>query len=90
MMTPTNFPQANTTFGPPPDMTEQQVRPVRAHVGRVSGGSCDGARLVVTAWFPEACDIQRLIQGGPVYLAFVGGLPPHLAATTFEEATRIA
>jgi hypothetical protein len=90
MMQPTDFPQANVTFGPPPDMTEGQVRPVRAHVGRVSGGSCDGAQLVVTAWFPDAADIQRMIGGGPIYLAFVGGLPPHLAATTFEEATNIS
>ena len=90
MMWPTDFPQANMTFGPPEGLAESQVRPVRAHDGTVERGSMEGSRLVVTAWFPEACDIQRLIQGGPVYLAFVGGLPPHLAATTFEEATNIA
>lgn len=90
MMQPTDFPQANTTFGPPPDMAESQVKPVRAYVGRVKGGSCDGAPLVVTAWFPDATDLERLRKGHPVYVAFIGGLPPHLTATSFEDVTNIA
>jgi hypothetical protein len=89
MMTPTDFPQANATFSAPKDMHEEQVHAVRAHVGRVTGGSCDGAQMVVTAWFPDALDIVRLQQGGPIYITFLGGLPPHVPTTSFEEATNI-
>lgn len=90
MFQPTDFPQANTTFGPPEGLADSQVRPVRAHVGTLERGSMEGSRIVVTAWFPEAQDIQRMIQGHPVYICFVGGLPPHVPATSFEEATNIA
>lgn len=89
MMTPAEFPQCNTTFGPPSDMAESQVRTIPAYVGRVKDGSCDGAQMVVTAWFPDALDIVRLQQGHPIYLTFLGGLPPHVPTTSFEEATSI-
>lgn len=80
-MTPTTFPEANATFGPPPGVSEQHVMPVPAMVTQVDRGAFDGARLVVVAWKPDAEDIARIVAGGPVFLCSLGGLCPHFLVT---------
>ena len=55
-MNPTNFPQSNTSFGPPPGMDESQVARIHVFVGRMQGGSLDGADVVITAWKPTPGD----------------------------------
>ncbi len=85
-MIPVDFPEANATFGPPTGVDESQVSPIRAFCGLAGGGSMDGAQLVVTAWKPEARELAMLNEGKPVFLTFVGGLPPHMATTVFKEA----
>lgn len=89
-MTPTDFPQSNTTFGPPTDMDQNQCKPVRAHISRVLGGSVDGAIVVVVAWQPSEQDIVRINSGAPVYLSMMGGLYPHFMTTEFEQAVNPA
>ena len=71
-------------------MAESQVRTLRCYAGRVSTGSCDGSRMVVTAWQPDARELAALNAGAPVFLTFLGGLPPHAVSTSFEEATNLA
>lgn len=67
-------------------MAESQVRVVPAFMGVVDRGSLEGITIVVTAWQPSAGDLEKLNQGGKVYLTFIGGLPPHMASTDFETA----
>jgi len=86
-MSPVNFPKSNSTFGPPPDLTEQQVNTVHAFTGVVDGGSLDGMPMVVVAWKPDEQDLEILKRGGAIYLAVMGGLPPHVLTTEFP--TRI-
>lgn len=86
-MTPCEFPQANTIYGPPDDLEESQCQRVHAYKGQVQGGSVDGAALVVVAWQPDFVDLDRLAAGYPLYLTMMGGLAPHFITTTFIEAT---
>ena len=89
-MTPIKFPQANVAFGPPPDLKESQCRTIHGFIGEVSQGSVEGSALVVTAWQPTPEELAELNAGGAVFLSFLGGLPPHLATTSFQAATTIA
>jgi len=80
-MSPVNFPEANTHFGPPPGYTVEQVQIVPAFVGKILMGSLDGAEAIVVAWKPDAQDLKAIVQGSPVFLICVGGLPAHALAT---------
>lgn len=86
-MTPANFPEANTRFGPPEGLAESQVATIHAYDGRVRGGSLDGERVVVTAWHPSVDELLQLARGQPIFLSFIGGLPPHMVTTDFAKAT---
>ena len=85
-MKPVPFPQASTFFGPPPGLEESQVMTIPAFVGTVVRGSLEGADVVITAWQPDAADLDRIKQGAPVFLTFLGGLPPHMVSTDFDTA----
>lgn len=85
-MIPVSFPEANSKFGPPPELDASQCLTIHAWVGPVKGGSLDGATAVVTAWKPSPQDIERMQGGAPIFLACLGGLPPHFLCTDFEEA----
>lgn len=90
-MTPVHFEQANVTFGPPPDLAESQCGALSAFRGTVETGSVDGVPVIVTAWRPDARELERINAGAPIFLTFLsGGLPPHMATTSFEEATKPA
>ena len=89
-MKPATFAEANTNFGPPPDMAESQCRTISAYRGKITGGSLDGETQVVVAWRPDADDLKRLNEGGLIYLGVIGGLPPHFLVTDFKETQRIA
>ena len=88
-MIPVDFNEANVIFNPPPDLQEGiQCMPVQAWQGNVKGGSIDGAFIVVTVWKATDEELEVIKQnGGLIYLSFIGGLPPHLAATNFHDAT---
>lgn len=81
-----SFKQANKWFGPPPGLTEHQVRSIPAHVRTVDRGSVEGSILVVVAHQPTDEDIARIVAGEPIFLSCMGGLPPHFLTTSFEEA----
>jgi len=88
-MSPATFPQANIRFGPPPDLDGSQCGTIPAHVCEIQGGNLDGSQAVVVAWLPDPDDLARLQAGHPIYLTMLGGLAPHLLATTFDQAVRI-
>jgi len=89
-MTPVEFPEANARFHAPADLAESQCLTISAYHGVVRGGSVDGSPLVVTCWQPTPEELARLNAGGPIYLSFIGGLPPHFVTVSFEEATHPA
>jgi hypothetical protein len=89
-MEPVTFPQATTIFGPPPGLSESQVRSIPAYVGQVRTGSCDGLPQVVVAWKPTPAEIEAIRNGCPIFLSIIGGLPPHCLTTDFESATHPA
>lgn len=83
-MTPTTFPQANTNFGPPPDLDASQCGTIPAYVGNIQGGNLDGSRCVIVAWQPSAADLHRLNVGAPIFLMMIGGLAPHQVSTNIN------
>jgi hypothetical protein len=85
-MTPTDFPEANVTYGPPNDLAESQCAKIRAWNGSATRGSCDGYKMVVVAWQPSAEELAALQAGAPVFLSVMGGLPPHFLTTDFQSA----
>lgn len=85
-MTPAHFPQVTAFFGPPPGLAESQVQTIPAFVGTVQRGSVEGTPIVVTAWQPSPEDLVRLNAGAPLFLTFLGGLPPHMVKTSFNDA----
>lgn len=85
-MNAVNFEQSNCYFGPPPDMAASQVAVIHAYRGTVERGSCEGVGMVITAWKPDEQDLRRLNAGEPIFLTFLGGLPPHMVTTHFDEA----
>lgn len=87
-MTPVRFPQVNAFFGAPAGLDENQVVTVPAFAGSARGGSLDGMPIVVTAWQPSPAELAALNAGRPIFLTFIGGLPPHMATTDFESATQ--
>lgn len=86
-MNPVDFPETNALFGPPNDLDASQVLSVPAYKGTVERGSLEGAVIVVTAWKPTPEEIVRIIAGQPIFLTFIGGLPPHYPSTCFHTAT---
>lgn len=89
-MTPADFPEANTTFGPPPHMHEEQVKTVRGFAHYVQGGSCDGSPQVVVAWLPNEEELRAINEGKPIFMSMLDGLLPHYLSTTFHDATHPA
>jgi hypothetical protein len=85
-MNPREFPEANTIFGPPPDLEESQCMRVAGYLGKVQGGSLDGSTIVVVCWQPTMEEIEAIKSGKPIFLSFLGGLPPHLPTLDFQEA----
>lgn len=86
-MTPIEFEECNAVFRPPPDLVESQCMTIHAYKGEVKSGSVDGVPIVVVAWIPCGEELKRLQQGDPLFITFIGGLPPHYPSTTFHEAT---
>lgn len=89
-MIPELFPQANCEFKAPNDLDESQCATIPAYKGVVRGGSCDGSRMVVVCWRPDARELEAIKNGAPIFLMCMGGLPPHCVTTSFEEAINIA
>lgn len=95
-MTPAKFPESNAVFGPPADMTEEQVRTIPAYRGQFAWqgefekGSCDGAPCVVVAYQLTKEEIEVLANGGLLYFTMMGGLAPHFPSLSFDAATHPA
>lgn len=90
-MNPVKFPEANMKFGPPPGIAESQVMTIFAHQGRILGGSMCGSPVIVTAWKPDAAELERLNKGEPLFLSFVADyLPPHFPCVDFKQAVNPA
>ena len=89
-MIPAPFPQSNISVVAPNDLDESQCMTIPGYHGRVKGGNLDGATILVVAWQPTEQEIELIKAGGPIYLSFVGGIPPHFPSMSFEEATNPA
>ncbi len=63
---------------------------IPGYVGEIKSGSVDGCIVVVVAWQPSLADIQKMIDGHPIYLSCIGGLTPHFLTMDFHSATHPA
>lgn len=87
-MNPTHFPQSNINFVAPPDLEESQCATISGYRGIVTGGSLDDAAISVVAWTPTERELELLKAGKPIFITFVGEIPPHYPSMSFEEATQ--
>ncbi len=85
-MTPTTFPEANSTYGASQGFAETQIASVEAFTGQVQSGSVDGSSVTVVAWQPNPEEVIALVYGAPIFITFMGGLPPHMLTTNFAQA----
>lgn len=89
-MNPTLFPEANINFVAPGDLKESQCATVAGFQGKVTGGSIDGSPISVVAWAPTERELELIKEGKPIFLTFVGGIPPHYPSMSFHEASQPA
>jgi hypothetical protein len=75
-----HFPEANTTFNKPADMTDEQCYSVSALVGEQ-----DGIPYVRTVWLPNKEDLEALNAGRPLVLSICGAGMPPVALFTCDE-----
>lgn len=85
-MTSVDFPESNCTFGPPSDLEESQCMRIHGYRGEVQQGSVDGVPIIIVAWKPSKEDLEELNNGKPLFLSFLGGIPPHFVTTDFRYA----
>ena len=72
-MIPANFEEANTIFGPPEGMTEDDVKSIRAYVGE----HLDSSAVTITCWKPTREELDSIEKTGRVWLMIFGkGMPP--------------
>lgn len=76
-MIPSDFPEANMILNPPEDTAPGAVLPIRALHCTCLSGPLDGSPAFITAWKPNPEDLERLNNGGFVYLSVIGAAPPH-------------
>lgn len=76
-----DFPEANTHFSKPENMTDGECYPVSAYVGKDDNGHS----FINTCWVPNKEDIEAILAGRPIVLSiFASGLPP-ISLFTFDE-----
>lgn len=85
-MQPINFPEANASMSAPPGFSAEQVATVRAFLGHIRAGTCKGNKLCITAWKPNAQELALLNKGQPIFVSFIGGMPPHFLTVTWGQA----
>ena len=76
-----DFQEANTTFSKPDSMTDEQCSPLRAYVGQDE----DVGPFIVTAWLPNAEDIDAILAGRPIVLTILSNSMPPVSLHTQDE-----
>ena len=82
-MRPIHFPEANTIFNKPTDMTDEQCYSVSALVGEQ-----DGIPYIRTVWLPnkeDLEDLEALNAGRPLVLSICGTSMPPVGLYTYDE-----
>lgn len=76
-MNPVNFKEANITYGKPEGWEEDECGNLPVHKGS------DGKHpVLVSAWMPSIGDIERMVEGKPIYLTIVGTAMPPVSLST--------
>lgn len=77
-----HFQEANTIYGKPDGMTDEQCYEISAYRGK----NADGHPIIVTVWQPNKEDIEAINAGKPIILQFTcGSLPPHCLYTVDDK-----
>jgi hypothetical protein len=66
-MNPTDFPQANHTFGKPPSMSDEECRALRVCTTVV-----DGLPVSISRWEPTPEERAAIAAGAPIWLWVYG------------------
>lgn len=85
-MTPTDFPESNSTFKAPEGWDDSQCQPIKAYHGDAHG-QLDGTKIIIVCWQPTAQERREIAAGANLYVTFVSGIVPHFITTEFKEAS---
>lgn len=80
-MRPVDFKTANTTFGKPENMSDEQCTPLRAEVGV----DINGFPYICSAWMPNIDDLAAINRGEPIYIKVVSNSLPPMAIFTIDN-----
>lgn len=78
-MRPIDFPEANTQFTKPDDMTDEQCGGLSAYVGEGH---------INTVWMPNKEDLEALNAGRPIIVCVRGSSLPPMSLFTADEEGR--
>lgn len=87
-MIPAIFPECNIELRAPDDL-EDLVRTIHAMHVPIESGRLEGGCITVVAWKPTAEELQQLQNGAPVFITFMGGVPPHFPSTNINAAVKL-
>jgi hypothetical protein len=77
----TDFPEANFTFTKPENMRDDQCGTLRVQRGLADVGG-EKFPVSISAWKPEPEDIERINNGGLIYLNIFGNGHPMVSVST--------
>lgn len=80
-MSPSNFPESNIVFKRPPDMDASQCFDIHGWQGEIDSGSLEGMPCTMVAYELDKEDLERLNNGGKIYMLLFGRMMMHTIAT---------
>lgn len=85
-MKPCDFPETNTTYGPPEGYDLSQVQRIKAFRSTIDQGNLEGDPIIITCWEFTDEELKEILLNKRVFICFLtSGLPPHCLAPTFKE-----
>ena len=73
------FDEANINLGSPEGCTEEQVRTIRAWMGKYPDS---GQPVIITCWKPSVADLEEIKKTGRIWLHLWGKVMPPVCLTT--------
>jgi hypothetical protein len=75
-MIPVNFPEQNTVFTKPENMTDEQCGSLPTWIGNIQVSENTSFPHVVSCWELSPEELEQVAKTGKIYLAIVGHQPP--------------
>lgn len=86
-MKPVDFPESNTTFGPPEGYDTSQIQRIKGFQAEITEGNLDGDPVIMTCWELNEEELKQVMIEKKIFVTFLShGLPPHLLTVSFNDS----